>query len=156
MIMLQSFQPLPDPAFSTTYEALGSSDHVLSYDVAVEKGEQDIVSSSNCRFSGDNDLKCGSLEAEIAVNFLKCARTQIFNSADVTFLSKKLLDAVIEIVLEEIPVIPEEKDRLVDLLSAKAHIRIVYLILFLWIFVAAVILFFSSPDVNSFPRALPT
>lgn len=99
-------------------------------------------------------LKIGSVESEIVVNILKRNRTQVLNSADVDPQSKKILDALIEIVIDEFYTRPAERDRFAELVSIKT--QIVLLSFFLWILAVAVAFFFGSGVHNSSSGPLPT
>lgn len=99
-------------------------------------------------------LKTGSVELEIVVDILKRNRTQVLNSADVDPQSKKILDALIEIVIEEFYNRPKERDRFAELVSIK--IQIVLLSFFLWMLAVAVAFFFGSAVQHSSSRHLPT
>ncbi|KAE8076656.1 hypothetical protein FH972_015292 [Carpinus fangiana] len=99
-------------------------------------------------------LKIGSVELEIVVDILKRNRTQVLNSSDVDPQSKKILDALIEIVIEEFYNRPKERDRFAELVSIK--IQIVILFFFLWMLAMAVAFFFGSGVQHSSSRHLPT
>ncbi|KAL6190830.1 hypothetical protein ACLB2K_037224 [Fragaria x ananassa] len=96
----------------------------------------------------------GSIGAEVVASFLKQARIQVLNSAGVDAKSKKLLDALVEIVIEDFHTVPEERDHIAELLSAKAKILVVCSLL--WILAMAVFLVFSSGAQGTFPGQLPT
>ena len=99
-------------------------------------------------------LKIGSVELEIVVDILKRNRTQVLNSSDVDPQSKKILDALIEIVIEEFYNRPKERDRFAELVSIK--IQIVILFFFLWMLAVAVAFFFGSGVQHASSRHLPT
>jgi hypothetical protein len=91
---------------------------------------------------------------EIVVDILKRNRTQVLNSSDVDPQSKKILDALIEIVIEEFYNRPKERDRFAELVSIK--IQIVLLFFFLWMLAMAVAFFFGSGVQHSSSKHLPT
>ncbi|KAJ0006724.1 hypothetical protein Pint_30211 [Pistacia integerrima] len=95
-----------------------------------------------------------SLEAEVVANLLKQAQNQVSNSNDIEARSKRLLDALVKIIVEELYTVPEEKDRFNELVLAK--IRIVLLLFLIWIIVMSVVLFFNSGAGGSFSGSLPT
>ncbi|CAL5395785.1 unnamed protein product [Camellia sinensis] len=70
------------------------------------------VSVSHCRSAeSKKSADIVSVEAEVVVNHLKQARIQVMNSTNADLQSKKLLNALIEVVIEEFNALPEEKDR---------------------------------------------
>ncbi|KAJ0075955.1 hypothetical protein Patl1_34628 [Pistacia atlantica] len=95
-----------------------------------------------------------SLEAEVVANLLKQAQNQVSNSNDIEARSKRLLDALVKIIVEELYTVPEEKDRFNELVLTK--IRIVLLLFLIWIIVMSVILFFHSGSGGYFSGPLPT
>lgn len=108
-------------------------------------------------FSGSNDLdeaSGGSVEAEIAVNSLRQALTRVLQSTDVDHQSKKLIDASMRIIVEDFLAIPQERDQIAQLISAKS--QVLSLGLFMWIVVLALAFFFSSGVKSSFMGPLPT
>ncbi|KAG7991135.1 hypothetical protein I3843_02G060300 [Carya illinoinensis] len=98
--------------------------------------------------------KISSVEAEIAVDFLKRSRSQVLKSADVDPQSKRIMDAIIEIVIDELHLRPEEKDHFAELVIMKTQILL--LCFFLWILAVAVAFFFGSAIQNSSSGPLPT
>ncbi|XP_031251642.1 protein SINE3-like [Pistacia vera] len=95
-----------------------------------------------------------SLEREVVANLLKQAQNQVSNSNDIEARSKRLLDALVKIIVEELYTVPEEKDRFNELVLAK--IRIVLLLFLIWIIVMSVVLFFNSGAGGSFSGSPPT
>ncbi|XP_057957334.1 protein SINE3 [Malania oleifera] len=117
-----------------------------------------VASTSNistCNGSGESeDSKIGSVEAELVVNHLRQARSQVWNSSDADIGSKKLLDALIKIVIEELNASPEERDWFAELVTAKA--RIAFLLLVLWFLCILLAFSFTSGVRRSFDGPLPT
>ncbi|KAL6186093.1 hypothetical protein ACLB2K_042215 [Fragaria x ananassa] len=149
----ESLMTLPDPALSPSTESLFTSDFSPSSESTTDKTDSSHVSRSVVKCEID-DSKFGSMRAEVVASFLKQARTQVLNSAGVDAKSKKLLDALVEIVIEDFHTVPEERDRIAELLSAKAKILVVCSLL--WILAMAVFLVFSSGAQGTFPGPLPT
>lgn len=145
---------MPDPALSASSGTLLLFDLTPSSEVSTEKDEPYAVSLNHGGFNVVDGSKYGSLEAEIAVSVLRQARNEVMNFANMDSRSKKLLDALIEIVIEDLHTVPPESDRFAELLSAKT--RLVFWCFSFWIFVVAVSLLFSSGAQGSFNRSLPT
>ncbi|GMJ02127.1 hypothetical protein HRI_003881900 [Hibiscus trionum] len=101
--------------------------------------------------------KSGLAEAGIVVNFLNQARLQALNSVDMDDKSMKILDALIEFTIKEFYALPQERDRLPELVSTNAYAR--FLCFLLWV-VAVVLfslyLFCYSRSVSSFTGLAPT
>ncbi|WCJ23289.1 hypothetical protein M5689_005322 [Euphorbia peplus] len=104
--------------FSPFSEATDCSS-VLRYTapVSISSGNQLNVSIDRCVFHKLD----GSVEVDIVSDFLKQARKQVLSSTDVDVKYKKILDAVLKIVLEECSDLPEERDFCAELVSARAH-----------------------------------
>lgn len=145
---------MPDLPLSASSGAWLLSDVTPSSVVTTDKDEPGLVSLNHGGFNAVDGSNSGSLEAEIVVGVLRRARTEVSNFADMDSRSKKLLDALIEIVIQDLNTLPLQGDRFADLLSAKT--RIVFLCWLLWILVLAVILFSSSGASGSSTRPLPT
>ncbi|GAV71700.1 hypothetical protein CFOL_v3_15190 [Cephalotus follicularis] len=94
------------------------------------------------------------LEAEIVANFLKKARPQVLSSVDVDTRTKKLMDALIRTVIDDLYVVPEERDWITELVEVKTHI--VLLCFLLWIIAMTVIFFVGSGGRSSSRGPLPT
>ncbi|KAG6594019.1 hypothetical protein SDJN02_12861, partial [Cucurbita argyrosperma subsp. argyrosperma] len=108
-------------------------------------------------FGGSNNLdeaSAGSVEAEIAVNYLRRALSQVLQSTDVDHQSKKLIDASVRIIVDEFLAIPQERDLITRLISSKSHV--LSLGLFLWIIVLVFAFFSGSGVENCFIGPLPT
>ncbi|KAF3456373.1 hypothetical protein FNV43_RR01023 [Rhamnella rubrinervis] len=145
---------VPDPALSASSDTLLLPDITPSSEVTSEEDEQDLVSLNHGGFNVVDGSKYGSLEAEIVVNVLRQARAEVLNFANMESRSKKLLDTLIEIVIEDLQTVSPERDRFAELLSGKT--RTAFWCFFFWIFVVAVTLFFSSGTQGSSGRLFPT
>ncbi|XP_023548463.1 uncharacterized protein LOC111807117 [Cucurbita pepo subsp. pepo] len=122
--------------------------------VTFDNGQLDKVPVN---FSGSNDLdesSAGSVGAEIAVNSLSRALTQVLQSTDVDHQAKKLIDASIRIIVDDFLAIPQDRDQIFQLISAKS--QVLSISLFLWIIVLALAFFFDSEVKSSFIGPLPT
>lgn len=146
---------MPDPPLSASSGSWLLSDVTPFSVVTTDKDEPPgLVSLNHGGFNAVDGSNSGSLEAEIAVGVLRRARTEVSNFADMDSRSKKLLDALIEIVIQDLNTLPPQGDQFADLLSAKT--RILFLCSLLWILVLAVILFSSSGALGPSTRPLPT
>ncbi|GMN52777.1 hypothetical protein TIFTF001_021930 [Ficus carica] len=116
----------------------------------------DLLSFTDCGSKAAGDLTTfNSLEAEIVVGFLRKATSQVLNSPDtVDSESRKLLEALLEIVLDMLQKAPGEKDRISEQLQAKT--RIVLIFIFLCLFVTVVTWIFSSGSQTSLGKPPPT
>ncbi|CAB4262525.1 unnamed protein product [Prunus armeniaca] len=148
----ESLMLVPDQALSASSETSFSSDLIPSPEANVDKDEPDHVSLSIGKSSEFVASNFGSVEAEIVAGFLRKARTQVLN-AGLDTKSKKLLDAMLEIVIEDFHTLPVKRDRAAELLSAKSYIMIVCFLL--WI-IALGVLMFSSGGRSNFRGPLPT
>ncbi|XP_022959316.1 uncharacterized protein LOC111460327 isoform X2 [Cucurbita moschata] len=103
--------------------------------VTFDNGQLDKVPVN---FSGSNDLDetgAGSVGAEIAVSSLSRALTQVLQSTDVDHQAKKLIDASIRIIVDDFLAIPQDRDHIFQIISAKN--QVLSISLFLWIIVLA-------------------
>ncbi|XP_024930152.2 protein SINE3 isoform X1 [Ziziphus jujuba] len=107
------------------------------------------------RSKAADDSKFDSLEAEIVASFLRKAKTQLYNSANMDARSKKLLDTLIEIAVEDVHGVPDKRNRFVHLLGAKTRIVLWCFLLCVLAF-SAILLLFSSGDQGSLNGPLPT
>ncbi|PSR97883.1 Zinc transporter 8 like, partial [Actinidia chinensis var. chinensis] len=92
-------------------------------------------------------------QTEMVVNHLKQAQIQVMNSASTNLRSKKLLDALINVVIEEFNVSPEEKDHFTEIVTMKT---LVVLLSFLLGILVAVMFLFRSGVQSSFTEPPPT
>ncbi|XP_065859674.1 protein SINE3 [Euphorbia lathyris] len=134
---------------------LSSSSHVSSEafsDPNISNNSEDPidVSMKHCIFHKLD----GSVEVDIVSSFLHKARSQVLSSSDVDEQSKKLLDAVLKVVLDECYALPEERDFCAELVSARG--RIPFLCIVLWSFIFSAILFFGLLSGSSYNGPLPT
>ncbi|XP_050947864.1 uncharacterized protein LOC103497781 [Cucumis melo] len=119
--------------------------------------DNELLDKVSVDFSGSNDMNeasAGSLEAEIAVNSLRRALTQVLLSTDVDHQSKKLIDASMRIIVDDFLAIPQERDRIAQLISVKNYV--LSMCVFLWIIVLAIAFFVGSGVKSSFTGPLPT
>ena len=139
--MFQSFIASPSPMLSPSSETVASSN--------LTPLSSTITSDSPFKNSESKDSDdIVAVEAEMVVNHLKQARIQVMNSASTDLRSKKLLDALIRVVIEEFNVSPEEKDHFAEIVTMKT--RVVFLSFLLWIVVVSVIFLFRSGVRSSF------
>ncbi|KAK4425971.1 hypothetical protein Salat_1791100 [Sesamum alatum] len=112
---------ITSPSFSSS--SVVTSDAHVTINASHRKGKNPVVDSSR---------KMEPIEAEVVIKHLREARIQVLNSKDVG-PSKKLLDALIDIVIEEFyGGLYDEKEWLDKLLSNKANL--VFLSIMLGIF----------------------
>ncbi|XP_035539672.1 protein SINE3 [Juglans regia] len=146
----ESFLMAASPALSASSESLFASDHTPSSTVTAEMDEPGHQYGT---FESGGS-KISYVEVETAINFLKRSRSRVLKSAGTDPRSKRIMDALIEIVIGEFYPHPEEKDHIGELILMK--IQIVLLCFFLWILAVAVAFFFGSAVQNSFRGPLPT
>lgn len=152
--LFQSFLQVVNPALSASFESSFFPDLSPSSVVTAENEQTDKIPVN---FAGSNDLVKGSacsVEAEIAVDFLRRALSQVLQSTDVDHQSKKLLDASMRIIVEDFVAIPQEQDHIAQLISAKS--LVLSLCFFLWIIILALAFFFGSGAKSSFSGPPPT
>lgn len=145
---LYLFQTLLEEASSAN---LLRSDMTPSIRITEETGS----TSNNCFGACELDSsKFASMEAEIAVNFLRKAQSEVLNSFSAAPQYGKLMDEILNFVMEELKTLPEERDRIAQEVSTKN--RMLFLCFLLWIVGVSAVIFFTS-DINcSFSGPLPT
>ncbi|XP_050265243.1 uncharacterized protein LOC126709173 [Quercus robur] len=149
-----SFSMTMSPTPTASSESLLPSDLTPSSTVTTENDEPGKLAMNLYRSSELDGSKNRSVEMEIVVDFLKKARSQASNSVDVDTRSKKLLDALLSIIVDEFYAQPEKKDRFAELIAMKK--QIVLLCFVFWILAMAMTFFFSSRVENSFRGPPPT
>ncbi|KAK4265919.1 hypothetical protein QN277_026906 [Acacia crassicarpa] len=102
----------------------------------------------------DSPYKFASVEAEIAESFLRKAQSEVFNSLSASPQYRKVMNEIINFVLEELHTVPEERDRIAEVVSAKN--RIMFIFLLLWIMGVSAVIFLTSDSHCSFGGPLPT
>ncbi|XP_061350405.1 protein SINE3 [Gastrolobium bilobum] len=115
------------------------------------------ISSTNC--FGTNELdssKFASVEAEIAVNFLRNVKPELLNSVNAAPQYRKLMDEIIEYVIQDFHTntLPEEGDNFAQVLSEKN--RMLFLCIFIWIVGVSVVIFFTSDIHTTYCGPMPT
>ncbi|XP_060208802.1 uncharacterized protein LOC132636113 [Lycium barbarum] len=112
--------------------------------------------TSECTGSNSgSDVKFGFIEAEMAVTYLREAQMQVVNATDIDIRYKKLLDAVINTVVEQFYGLPEDnKDCYNTLVLNKFHL--VMLTFSLWIIAIFIGFFVRSGEKDSSYGTLPT
>ncbi|XP_057487631.1 uncharacterized protein LOC130773710, partial [Actinidia eriantha] len=105
-----------------------------------QAGDDSSSHFKNSKSKNSDDIV--AVEAEMVVNHLKQAQIQVMNSASTDLRSKKLLDALINVVIEEFNVSPEEKDHFAEIVKMKT--RVVLLSFLLCILVVLVMFLFRS------------
>ena len=150
LFLLQSFIASLSPMLSPSSETVASSNLTpLSSTITSDRNQTGDVSFSHFKNSeSKNSDDIVAVEAEMVVNHLKQAQIQVMNSASTDLRSKKLLDALIRVVIEEFNVSPEEKDHFAEIVTMKT--RVVFLSFLLWILVVSVIFLFRSGVRSSF------
>ncbi|GAB4842994.1 hypothetical protein Ancab_012972 [Ancistrocladus abbreviatus] len=115
----------------------------------------DFTNGDSCNVSVDwsrnsefNNSKIRSVEVEMVVDHLEQARIQVLSSKDVDQETKKLLDALINTLMKEFYSLPDEKDRVDQLISAR--VRIIVLCFLLCMVIFAMVFVFGSVDQSSF------
>lgn len=100
------------------------------------------------------DVKFGFVEAEMAVKYLREAQMQVVNATDIDIRYKKLIDAVMNTVVEEFYGLPQDKDWYNAVVSKKFHL--VTLTFLLWIIAVFIGFFFRLGKSDSSYGTLPT
>ncbi|PON59698.1 hypothetical protein PanWU01x14_157550 [Parasponia andersonii] len=131
---------MPDPAFSDV--------------INTENQEPVPFSSTNGGFNGVGDSKISNLEAQRVVSFLRKATAEALSLSEADPQSKKLLHALLEMVIEIHETVPEERDRIEEVLAAKT--RIVFVCVLLFVLAMVMTLFFTSRPRHSFGKPPPT
>ncbi|GFZ11467.1 hypothetical protein Acr_22g0008650 [Actinidia rufa] len=136
---LGEFAELHRIAESNAFTFIGDGSFVQSHSIVVHYHFRQ-ESNRRCRIQPfqkfqmeKNNDDIVSVEAEMVVNHLKQAQIQVMNSASTDLCTKKLLDALINVVIEEFNVSPEEKDHIAEIVKMKT--RVVLLSFLLWILV---------------------
>ena len=130
------------PALSTSSGISALFDITPSLKIPTEKNELDHILLESYGMPGSGSLKTGSLEAEIVVELLLQARAQVLNSTDTDIRSKRLLDALIEIIIDETYLLPGQTDRSSGVMFTRT--RLLMLCFLLWIFTTSVVFFSRS------------
>ncbi|KAF2310298.1 hypothetical protein GH714_007627 [Hevea brasiliensis] len=138
-----------NPVLSASSETSPLSDLTPNSKILTTSDEPGDVSMELSRFYKPD----GSVEIDIVANFLKQARTRVLNSTNADQQSKKILDALIKVVLDEYHALPEEMDWYSGLVSAK--VRVVFLCFLLWGFIVSV-MFFLGLRLDSYSGPSPT
>ncbi|KAF7837701.1 protein SINE3 [Senna tora] len=134
-----------------------SSVNFLRSDVIPPVKITDGTGSCAVNCFGDTELdssKFASVEADIAVKFLRKTQSEVLNSVSAAPQYRELIDEVINFVMKEHNMLPEERDRVAQVVSIKN--QIVFLCFLLWIIGVSAVIFFTSDTHRSFSGALPT
>ncbi|KAK7412874.1 hypothetical protein VNO78_04580 [Psophocarpus tetragonolobus] len=138
-----------------------SSLTLLSSDLTPKKTSDTtgvVISSTDCIGADKIDSsKFNSVEAEITVNFLRNAKTEIFNSVDAAPLRRReLMDGIIEYVVQNLQIntLPKETDQFTHVLSMKN--RMLFLCTFIWVIGVSTVLFFTLDTRNLYKGPTPT
>ncbi|TKY72484.1 hypothetical protein E2542_SST01225 [Spatholobus suberectus] len=114
------------------------------------------ISSTNCIGADELDsAKFTSVEAEIAVNFLKNVKTEVLNSVDDAPQCRKLMDGIIEYVIHDLQTyyLPAERDHIAHSLSMKKRL---FLCTFISVIGVSVVFFFTSDTRSPYSGPMPT
>ncbi|KAJ7955252.1 GPI-anchored adhesin-like protein [Quillaja saponaria] len=95
-----------------------------------------------------------SVEADIAVNYLRKACSEVLSSGNAAPQYKKVLDELVKIVIEEFYTLPQERDCSAEVFSMKT--KVLFLCLFTWIIGVSVVFFFIAGVHTKFSGPLPT
>lgn len=151
LFVFQFSKPTPDQAFSPSSV---TSNLTLSLDVTAEEDHKPVLVSSTHGGSGEvREAKISSLEAELVVNCLRKVTTEVLSLSEVDPQSKKLLHALLEMVIKMLQTVPEQKDRTNELLLAKTQIIFTCL---LFILAMVIGFYFVSGPRSSFGKPPPT
>ncbi|KAK9724994.1 hypothetical protein RND81_05G113900 [Saponaria officinalis] len=129
-------------------EALTLSESSACYKITTVNDDSSINSGNHSKVI----QSYGCVEGEVVSNLLKQARVEMWNSNDVSPVSKKLLDSLVEVSVKEFCALPEEKDLVSVLISEKT--RVLVFCFAVWLITMTVILivfkFSSSRSTQSF------
>lgn len=139
-----------NPVLSASSESLLSSDLTPSSTVTAEMDEPGHQDGT---FEPVGS-KISYVEVETAINFLKRSRSQVLMSADTDPRSKRIMDALIEIVIGGFYPHPEGKDHFGEQILKKT--QTVLLCFIFCVLAVAVAVSFGSAVPNSFRGPLPT
>lgn len=143
-----------NPAQSISSETSASSDIApLSKLSTGENALENVKVESRGMVTSDG-LKIRSLEAEIVVELLMQARAHVLSSSDTDFRSKRLLETLINIIIDETYLLPAETDQFPGVMIART--RLLILCFLLWILIFSVVFFFSSGAQGSTYEPPPT
>ncbi|KAL1320766.1 hypothetical protein HN51_065470 [Arachis hypogaea] len=118
---------------------------LLPTDTTLSEITNDVTGSGStiddCELDG---FKFNSVEAEIALNFLKKSKVHLLKSSNVAPHYRKLIGEIIEYTIQDLSTknMPEDTDCFNKVSSEK--IRTVFLCFFVWIIVVWFMLFFNS------------
>ncbi|XP_028760128.1 protein SINE3 [Neltuma alba] len=146
-----------DGELTETWIEQASSVNLLRSDMTPSEKITDVEEKGLVNCLGASEFvspKFASVEAEIVENFLRKAQSEVFNSLSASPHYRKLINEIINYVLEELHTVPEEKDRVAEVVSAKN--RIMFLFLLLWIIGVSAVIFLTSDSHCSFGGPLPT
>lgn len=151
LILFQKFVFPLLPEDSPSSDNGGLSDLTsVSSGIASEIYSTGIASTYQCQ----NSEEKASVDTGIAIKHLRQARNQIMNSTDVDLQSKKLLDAIIDVIVQEFCGLPEKKKCSDSLILKKC--LLVSLTFLLWILAVFFGSLFSSSGTQPFLGPLPT
>ncbi|KAL5782111.1 hypothetical protein ACOSP7_007140 [Xanthoceras sorbifolium] len=151
----QSLELALDPSLSVSSEPFLFSDLSASSIITVCKDELSDISPDHHRFDRSDGSKFGSAEADVAVSYLKRALYQVLKSVDTDSSSKKLLDTLITIVVDELTAAPAKRDDCFTKLILMKK-RVVFACFLIWILAVIGIFFLSSGSRRPYIGPLPT
>ncbi|XP_034686861.1 uncharacterized protein LOC117915394 [Vitis riparia] len=143
-----------NPALSTSSETSALFDIAPSSKISTKKNELENVLVESYGMAGSDGLKIESLEAEIVVELLTQARAQVLNSSDTDIRSKRLLDTLIKIIIDETYLLPGQTDQFPGVVFARTRLLMVCFLL--WILTISVVSFIRSGAQGSIYEPPPT
>lgn len=155
VFLVQNLTASLSPATSLGSEVVASSDltHLSSITTSDEHNEG-AAPTNQSRTIKSATGKLISIEAELVVKHLREAQLQIVNAADMDLQSKWVLDALVNLVVEEFIQLPEEKDQFNELTARKGNL--LFLSFLLWILLVSVVFLFFCGSQRSFGGVIPT
>ena len=153
LVLFQSVKVL-NPALSTSSETSALFDIAPSSKISTKKNELENVLVESYGMAGSDGLKIESLEAEIVVELLTQARAQVLNSSDTDIRSKRLLDTLIKIIIDETYLLPGQTDQFPGVVFARTRLLMVCFLL--WILTISVVSFIRSGAQGSIYEPPPT
>lgn len=126
--------PAFNPSLSASSETLAAVSELASQssditaDAVDDAGDSSATGSRHgCGHQADSS-KVVSLEAEMVVSHLRQARSEVLNSSYASLRSKRLLEAMTNVLIEELCPLPEEKDQWINgLVAARVRVALLFL-----------------------------
>lgn len=131
----------------------------LSSTITIDDHEQSISSINPSTIAKSVDMNLNCFEAELAVKYLREAQRQLFDARTIDLQCKRILDALINVIVKEFFEMPQEEEEEEEEGYKEVTQRRTYLafisILLLVLVISVVIICFSSSR-HTFTGPTPT